>query len=133
MFSGQSLIRLLYDARYEQAGWMLEVLATALLITPFNLAIICFLALGLPKLFTQLIALRVVSLFTFLPLGFHFFGFWGALWAIVASYMSSLPVITYYKIKYGLFDFWKELRLIPAWLAGTLLAEGINFAMVSFR
>jgi O-antigen/teichoic acid export membrane protein len=133
MFSGQSLIGLLYDARYEQAGWMLEVLATALLITPLNLAITCFLALGLPKLFTQLIALRAVSLFTFVPLGFHFFGFWGALWAVVASYIASLPMITYYKIKYGLFDFAKELLLIPAWLAGVLLAKGINLAMVRFE
>jgi O-antigen/teichoic acid export membrane protein len=129
MFSGQSLVALLYDRRYEQAGWMLEVLAVALLITPFNLAIMCLLALGLPRLFTQIIAIRAVSLFLLVPLGFHFFGLPGALWAIVASYYSYLPPTIYYKINYGLFDFSKELLITPAWLAGALLATGLNLAI----
>ena len=55
MFSGQSLIGSLYDRRYEQAGWMLEIIAAALLITPFNLAIMCLLALGLPRLLPRLL------------------------------------------------------------------------------
>ena len=129
MFSGQSLIGLLYDHRYEQAGWMLEVLALALLITPFNLAIMCLLALGLPSRFTQIIAIRAVSLFVLVPLGFHFFGLPGALWAIVASYYSYLPPTIYYKINYGLFDFSKELLIAPAWLAGALLGMGFSLAI----
>ena len=129
MFSGQSLIGLLYDQRYEQAGWMLEVLATALLITPLNLAIMCLLALGLPKLFAQIIAIRMASLFLLLPLGFHFFGLSGALWGYVVSYFSIFPATIYYKIRYGLFDFSKELLLIPAWLVGILLAKGFNVAI----
>ena len=36
--SGNTLIGLLYDRRYEQAGWMLDVLAVGLLSVPFNLA-----------------------------------------------------------------------------------------------
>jgi O-antigen/teichoic acid export membrane protein len=126
MFSGQSLIGLLYDRRYEQAGWMLEVLSTALLITPLNLAIVCLLALGLPSLFTQLIAIRSVSLFLLVPLGFHFLGLQGALWAIVTSYFCIMPSTIYYKIKYGLFDLSKELLLIPMWIVGMLLAKGFN-------
>jgi O-antigen/teichoic acid export membrane protein len=126
MFSGQSLIGSLYDHRYEQAGWMLEVLAVALLVTPFNLAIICLLALGLPRLFTQIIAIRAVSMFLLLPLGFHFFGLPGALWAFVASYYSYLPPTIYYKIRYGLFDVSKELRLSFALLAGMLLGHALN-------
>jgi len=129
MFFGQSLIGLLYDHRYEQAGWMLEVLAVALLTIPFRVASFCLLALGLPRLFTQLIAIRVVSLFLLVPLGFHYFDLPGALWAFVASYFSGLPATIYYKIKYGLFDLTKELLLIPAWLAGVLLAMGLNLAI----
>jgi O-antigen/teichoic acid export membrane protein len=127
MFSGESLIKLLYDRRYEQAGWMLEVLAAALLITPFNLAIMCFLSLGLPRLFTQIMAIRAVSLFLLVPLGFHFFGLGGALWAIVASYCSYLPSVIYYRISYGLFDWYKEMLIVPALPLGALLAVGLNF------
>jgi O-antigen/teichoic acid export membrane protein len=129
MFAGQSLVGLLYDRRYEQAGWMLEVLATALLITPFNLAIMCLLALGLPNLFAQIIAIRMVSLFLLLPLGYHYFGLLGALWGFVASYSSILPATIYYKIRYSLFDPLKELLLIPAWLGGILFAKALNLVI----
>ena len=129
MFSGQSLIGLLYDRRYEQAGWMLEILATALLITPFHLAIDCLLALGLPRIFTQIIAVRGVALFILVPLGFHLFGLPGALWALVASYSATLPVTLYYQIKYGFFDLWKTLLPMLALAPGVLLAECLNFAI----
>jgi O-antigen/teichoic acid export membrane protein len=129
MFSGQSLIALLYDRRYEQAGWMLEILATALLITPFHLAINSLLALGLPRIFTQIIAVRGVVLFILVPLGFHLFGLSGALWALVASYSATLPVTLYYQIKCGFFDLWKTLLPVLAWVPGVLLAELLNFAV----
>jgi O-antigen/teichoic acid export membrane protein len=129
MFSGQTLIGLLYDSRYQQAGWMLEVLSTALLITPFNLAIMCLLALGFADLFAQIIAIRMVSLFLFVPLGFHFFGLSGALWGFVASYFSILPATMYYKIRYHLFDPFKELLLLPAWFGGIVIAKAFNLAI----
>ncbi len=129
MFFGQTLIALLYDRRYEQAGWMLEIISVALVTIPFRVAIDCLLALGLSRLFTQLLAIRVVSLFLLVPLGFHYFNLPGALWGFVASHFSSLPAIIYYKIRYGLFDLSKELLLMPAWLAGVLLAMGLNLAI----
>jgi len=129
MFSGQSLIGLLYDRRYEQAGWMLEILATALLITPFHLAIDCLLALGLPRIFTQTIAIRGIALFTSVPLGFHLFGLPGALWALVASYSATLPVTIYYQIKYEFFDLWKTLFPTMSLALGMLMAECLNFVI----
>jgi O-antigen/teichoic acid export membrane protein len=129
MISGNSLIWLLYDRRYEQAGWMLEVLSIALLVAPFNVAIFCLLARGLPKIFTFLIGIRVAMAFMLIPLGFHFFGIQGALWAIVASQLSSLPATIYYQLKYDLFDLSKELMLLPALLAGMILAHGFSLAI----
>jgi len=127
--SGNSLIRLLYDRRYAQAGWMLEVLAVGLLAVPFNLAIYCLLARGLPKIFTNLIAIRVVVTFVLIPLGFYFFGLPGALWAIVVSQLSSLPATIYYQLKYDLFDLSKELLLLPILFAGIILGTGFNLAI----
>ncbi len=83
--SGNTLIRLLYDRRYAPAGWMVEILAVGLLSVPFNLAIYALLARGMPKIFANLIAIRVAVILALIPLGFHFFGVLGALWAIVAS------------------------------------------------
>ena len=57
MVSGQTLIGLLYDPRYAQAGWMLEILAACLLTVPFRVATQCFLALGMARLLTQIISI----------------------------------------------------------------------------
>lgn len=127
--SGQSLIELLYDPRYEQAGWMLQVLAVALLTVPFRVAAICFLALGFSKLFSHLIAIRVVVLLLLTPLGFHFFGLPGALAGIVLSYFSSVPTSIFFLAKHRIFDLQKELLPLSAGIVGMLLAVGFNLAV----
>lgn len=129
MISGQSLIGLLYDRRYEQAGWMLEVLAAALLTIPFRVAAICLLALGLSRLHSHIILVRVVFLFLLTPLGFHLFDLPGALVGIVVSYFSVLPLTIFYQIKYGLLDLRKELLMLTAVPAGLLLGEGFKLAV----
>jgi len=63
------------------------------------------------------------------PLGFHIFGLPGALWAIVASYYSYLPPTIYYKIRYGLFDFSKEMIIMPALVVGVLSGIGLSLAI----
>lgn len=125
MTFGQSLIRLLYDPRYEDAGWMFQILAAILLTIPFRLAIQTFLALGMPKIQSNVILVRLVSLFALTPLGFNFWGLQGALAGIVLSQFSYLPLIIFYNVKYGLFDFRKELYLLvslPMGLAAGKLA-----------
>jgi O-antigen/teichoic acid export membrane protein len=129
LVSGDSLISLLYDRRYGQAGWMLEVLAVALVGVPFNLSQNSLLAQGLPRIFTNIIAIRVAFTFVLIPLGFLFFGLPGALWAIVVSQLSSAPATIYYQIKYDLFDLSKELLLIPMFFAGMIVGKGFNLVI----
>jgi O-antigen/teichoic acid export membrane protein len=126
---GGTLIRLLYDPRYEQAGWMLEILAVGLLSIPCHLAQFGLLARGLPKLFTYIVAIRAASTFVLVPLAFHFFGLHGALWAIVLGQMSNLPTTIYYQAKFNLFDLSKELLLLPALVVGMILGAGLNVAI----
>jgi hypothetical protein len=80
----------------------------------------------LPRVFTSIIAIRVGFTFAFIPLGFHFFGLPGALWAIVVSQLSSAPATIYYQIKYDLFDLSKELLLLPTFFAGMIIGNGLN-------
>jgi O-antigen/teichoic acid export membrane protein len=126
--SGATLISLLYDHRYQHAGWMLEVLAVALLVVPFHLTMNCFLALGFPKSFSYLIGIRVAAMFVLVPLGFHFLGVPGALWGNVAGQLLSLPAIIYYQLKYKIFDLSTELTLLPTLFAGMLIAKGLKLA-----
>jgi O-antigen/teichoic acid export membrane protein len=112
MMFGRSLIDLLYDNRYQAAGWMLALLALTLLTIPFRLATQSFLALGMPKLQSKVVIIRLVSLFSGTPIGFYFFGTEGALVAIVFSHFSAVPMIVFYNIRYKLFDLRNELYLL---------------------
>jgi O-antigen/teichoic acid export membrane protein len=123
MVSGEPLIAALYDARYAQAGWMLEVLALALVAIPFRVATQCFLVLGEARLMSQICVIRLLSLGVLTPIGFHFFGLEGALWAIVLSYFSTLPTTIAFVVRHGLFDLRRELPLPVALLAGLALGH----------
>ena len=111
--SGQTIIHILYDSRYDEAGWMLNVLALSLVALRYNLADQSYMALGKPKLMTMLTLTRTISLFVLLPLGYYEFGLHGAIWAIVISYFTSFPMAIYYKKTLQLLDVKKELITLP--------------------
>ncbi len=126
IISGQTLIEFLYDRRYEQAGWMLELLAAALLTAPFRIAVQCFMALGLPHLLAYIGGIRLITLCLLTPIGFHFLGLAGALGGIVLSSFSWLPISIFYQIKYGLFDLRKEFLLLALALVGMAAGTIVN-------
>lgn len=126
MISGHALINLLYDPRYAEAGWMLEVLAIGLLMAPFRISIYSFMALGAARPMSHISSVRCVALFTLMFLGFKFAGVQGALWGIVISYISILPIVIFHQIKFGLFDLRKELLTLPSIALGMLAGYAFN-------
>jgi O-antigen/teichoic acid export membrane protein len=126
MISGHAVIDILYDDRYRQAGWMLQILAVALMTIPFRVAATSLLALGLSRIFSNIIGVKTISLYVFVPLGFYFFGLPGALWGFVASSFAFLPMTIAYAIKHSLMDFRIELLMLSAWVVGMLVASGFN-------
>ncbi len=131
--SGQTVIDLLYDKRYHQAGWILQILAVALLTLPFRVATQCFLAFGLSRLYSHLHTIRLISLFVALPLGFHFANLAGAVWGVVFSYFSSLPLVMFYSARLGLFDPRKELIALSVLIVGLISGEAFNMAFALIR
>ena len=123
------LIALLYDSRYQQAGGMLQILSVGLLTIPFRLATDCFLALGMPQLLSYTIAIRLASLLTLMPMGFYFFGFYGALWGIVLSNFLFLPLVLSYAAHHEVLDLRKELALLPIILVGFAAGEIFRFVI----
>jgi O-antigen/teichoic acid export membrane protein len=125
MVAGQALVETLYDFRYVQAGWMLQILAVALLMLPFRLSSQCFLALGMSHVIPRIVIVRLISFLTIVPAGFQLFGLVGALWGIVVSQLPSLVVVGWYARRLGLLDFDKEVRVVPMFLVGA----GIGFLL----
>ena len=130
MVSGEALIRALYDPRYIQAGWMLQILATALLTIPFQIAVQSFMALGKPHLLSSILLVRLIGLCVGIPLGFYFSELHGALWGVVVSQIASVPLLVFYAARFGLLDLRKELIVLPMLLlgasAGKVLVWGIG-------
>lgn len=124
--AGPSLVGMLYDPRYAAAGWMLQILAVALLALPFQIALQAFMVLGLPQITTKILTVRLTVLLIAMPIGFHFLAMPGALWGIAVSQYACLPVIIYYSMRHDVFDLRRELLALPAVFfgmgAGKLLA-----------
>lgn len=129
LVSGDRIISVLYDSRYQQAGSILQILAIALLAYPFRVATQTFLALGLARIYFQLHVFRIAALFVAVPLGFHFMGLHGAIYGVVISYFASVPTTLKYANENGLFDLRKELMSAPAIGIGAAVGMTFNLAV----
>jgi O-antigen/teichoic acid export membrane protein len=129
MTFGQSLIDLLYDPRYQQAGWMLQILSAVLLTIPFRLATQSFLALGKPSLQTNIVLARMVILFVGTPMVSHYFGLPGAVLTIVLSHFVSVPIIIFYNVRHGLFDLRMEIYMVGFIVAGLVCGKVASFGL----
>jgi O-antigen/teichoic acid export membrane protein len=127
--AAEPLVARLYDARYAEAGWMLRILAIALLPLPFRVATQCFVVLGEPQQMSAIGAIRLAALCAAVPLGWHFFGLAGALWAIVLSHFSTLPTTLAFVVRHRLFDARKELALLPALAAGLAAGLALSYGL----
>lgn len=125
---GPTLVGILYDPRYADAGAMLSILALGGIAARYQVVDQCYLALGKPALLTVTGGLRLAALYTLLPLLFFHFGLEGALWAIVIHPYAALPAVFYFKHRYGLLQWRREAGLLAFFplglLAGRLAALG---------
>jgi O-antigen/teichoic acid export membrane protein len=120
---GVPIIHILYDQRYWSAGPMLEVLALSLIAAGYELAEQCYLALGLPKWLTLQKTVRMLLLYLGVPIAFSMYQLPGAIWAIVLSMFSVIPVSIYVNSRLGILDVKKELMGIPFFLLGWLCGK----------
>ncbi|WP_083636432.1 oligosaccharide flippase family protein [Bradyrhizobium sp. AS23.2] len=121
------LIALLYDARYADAGWMLQVLSIGLIMTPFQLALQTFMALNMPKINYAVAVLRLTLILVAMPAGFWILGLQGALVGLVLSSVACTIAILFVSAKVGILDAPRELLPLPAaavgLIAGNLLSS----------
>lgn len=126
------IITVLYDSRYSEAGAILQILSFIVIAQRYDVTDQVYLAIGKPKLHSSQVAIRVIALYVSVPLGFHFYGLNGALWAIVFSYISSVPYSIYLKSKNDLLDFKKELITIPFFPIGIIAGKLLLLLITAF-
>lgn len=120
--TGQWAVWLLYDARYHEAGWMLQWLSVGLLAMRYQVVEQLMFARGTPGWVSANNALRACGLVVLIPAGFAAFGEQGAIAGVVLAQFASWPLSLWFKQRHGLLSRRTEQWWLPALLAG--LAAG---------
>jgi O-antigen/teichoic acid export membrane protein len=116
--TGDKLIDLLYDERYSNAGWMLQILSLSLIGVGFAMANQCFLALGRVKVLSLLTALQTAVLYITIPIAFSLFGLIGAIWAIALNPSVQVIGSIWYLKKFRLLKLHREFIMFPLFAVG---------------
>ncbi len=111
---GDIAVRFLYDDRYAQAGYMLQILAFGLVGLRYSVVEQFYLAKRAMRHLALANLLRSIVMIAGLPLGYSIAGMKGALVAIVLSQFAGWPVALKFKRAHGLMDIRKG---VPSMLA----------------
>jgi O-antigen/teichoic acid export membrane protein len=121
---GPLIISTLYDDRYANAGWILQILVVSVVgNTLSSVSMECLSALSITKVRMWVMLVRTLSLFIGLPLVYPYYGFYGAIWVVAINVLVSLPLTWYTLAKNSVFDFLKEIRMLPFVAVGYFLGK----------
>jgi O-antigen/teichoic acid export membrane protein len=125
---GGRIVDLLYDSRYHEAGWILQVLCVRLLlVATLSNSESCLVALGHPKYSLLENSVRTIAIFVAIPVGWSLSGFKGVIWALALSEAAPLVVIWIGMMKHRMFSLATELRSLLFVGVGLLLGLGISY------
>jgi O-antigen/teichoic acid export membrane protein len=123
--SGDAVIDILYDERYAQAGWVLQMVAAAtwfyVLETANGGAL---LALGMPKWVAVATGAKAIGICALLPLGFTLFGFRGAVAALIVAEVLQYVASAYAVTRQGLQGWLSDMPLTALTAVSIALALG---------
>ncbi len=130
---GSGIVELLYDARYADAGWMLQALAIGLVALRHQVSEQLLFALGRPARVSLNNLLRALALGVLVPIGHAVAGEAGAVAGVVLSQFAPWPSAWQVQRQLGLWR-WRDEAWWPVALAtGWLLGEGARAAFGALR
>jgi O-antigen/teichoic acid export membrane protein len=129
----QTIIDVLYDPRYAAVGPMLQALSFSLVFARYGLAGNAYLALGQPRHLMWVQVVKLISVFTLMPLGYALYGVQGALYGLAFHQAPTLPLLFFYNAKYKLNNWRFELLMLLAWPVGVLLGSGMNVVLTAAK
>ena len=111
IFYGVELIEILYDSRYESAGWILQILATGALIGCLNGSYVgVLMGMGEFKYSTLLLVLQLLLKFILMYIGYLFLGEKGAIIGIAATGYFLYPINA---LVFSKFSLWQPEVDVP--------------------
>ena len=125
MALGQLVVSTLYDDRYAAAGWMLSAMSLVLVSTRLSVFDQCLVATGRVKLLSLLNALRLITLYASVPIGYHLYGATGAVYAVAASQLVNSVAMLVAQARVGMLEIRREVVAIPLYAGGLALGYGM--------
>ena len=123
---GAWIVELIWDPRYWGAGSFLPMLclraATSCLVTP---AECCLTSLGMPRYGFWRSLIRAVSVWLALPIGFHFGGVPGMVWAVAVTELPSLVLVWFRFRTLGMLRVGRELMAVAIFVAAYAVGSAI--------
>jgi len=116
--SGQSIIDLLYDERYIEAGWMLEVLSLSVLGVATIVADQIFLATGHSRWMSLTSLAQLFFLYAGLPIAYITWDLHGAIWVIAFAFVPKYLYGLHYLNKLEILSLFREIRFLPFIVVG---------------
>ena len=130
--TGSIIITLLYDDRYKDAGWILQVLSLALISVGYLMSGQCFVAIGKPKIDAIEKVIQLISLYLLMPVGYYFYGMSGAIWGIAFASFSRIIVSFFLMKKYLFLRLRSEFIGLPSIVIGWITGEGIRWIILNY-
>lgn len=127
MVVADDVIALMYDPRYQAAGWMLQILCVRLLmIAVLSTSEACLFALGKPKFSVVQNVCRATWILAGIPLVWHIYGIVGVVWVVATTELPVLAVLWYGMAKEKLLAPLREARSLIALVLGLLTGVALK-------
>lgn len=121
-----TVVATLYDARYHEAGWMLQILCIRLIMTAsLTNSEACLVALNQPRYAFLQSAFRAAWIAVCIPAGWLLMGMKGVVWAIALSELPVTVVLWVGLVRHRMFSPLFELRSLFFAAFGALLGTAI--------
>jgi len=123
---GSEVVSVLYDDRYSDSGWMLEILSLSILGVGYLLSSMLFLAQGKSGVFTLIAAVQAVCLYAIVPAAYWAYGLEVAIWAIALNFIGRIVVSLYLMQKYFAVNYVREFIIVPFFGLGYLVGRVVE-------
>jgi O-antigen/teichoic acid export membrane protein len=128
--TGDQLVLHLYDHRYRAAAWMVGVLAAGLWHTTlYSTLSPAILALSKAHYNAGANLLYCISLFTLIPLGFHYYGILGAVMAVAVGDLPVYFIVLYAAHREQVGTFLQDVLMTVAFVFTLACALALRFAL----
>lgn len=119
--AGPEIIHFLYDDRYAEAGWILQVLSLSLASFPFLMINLAFIANDEWRNYSINSVILSASFFVAVFIGYSLSGWIGVIWAIALYSWPATLVLLARAHRRGWVDPLREIVMLPFILAGLTL------------